>query len=126
MSNTPNPSQYVPLSRETIQKMIEALREINRINTKAIKERDDDAKLAMATSFLGSNLMRHAREFLGTWLTVANEYEPLVQAFGTLQLRAANFAAERAKVLGGVTHEPAEPPQSESGSVDPSQKIITP
>jgi len=90
-----NKSQFKPLTHEKINDMLAAIRRINAIHTQAIKQQSDQAELESATTYLAQSFLQHAGEFLGTWITVANEYEPLVAAWASFNSRTAGYAAQK-------------------------------
>lgn len=80
-----------PLTRELAGQMIAALHTINNIenNPDRDKQPTDEVAVADAKLFLEKNFVEHASEFLGSWIAVANEYEPMVASFAALQRRAS-------------------------------------
>jgi hypothetical protein len=98
MSNTTeqqNQNQFKPVTHELINNMLAAIRRINSIHTAEIKRPTDDSELEQATTYLAQNFLAHAGEFLGTWITVANEYEPLVASWASFNARTAGYAAQK-------------------------------
>ena len=86
-----------PLDRSLAEQMASALYTINNItqNPNYVKQPDDEIKLKALKLFLSNSFVDHASEFLGSWMAVANEYEPLVHSFAALQRRAAGLNAMR-------------------------------
>lgn len=82
-----------PLDKSLAEQMITALHSINNIqhNPDRVPQPEDESQLSSLRSFLADNFVLHASEFLGSWIAVANEYEPLVSAFAALQRRASGL-----------------------------------
>jgi hypothetical protein len=97
MNNNEKQNKFQPVTRELVGGMLAAIQRINAIHASPLKKVTDDAELESATTYLAQNFLQHAGEFLGTWITVANEYEPLVSAWATFNARTAGYSAVRQK-----------------------------
>ena len=74
----PQRKQIAALTAEEFEKIGGALQRINEIRDAAIKKPTDDAELAELIAFAGKGLIDHAPELLGCWITVRQEYQPLL------------------------------------------------
>jgi flagellar biosynthesis component FlhA len=72
------------LTQKQIDELAGALHRLKELNSKAIKESTDASETRGLNAFLQSNLMNHAEEFIACWITVQNEYRPLLQGFSGL------------------------------------------
>ena len=93
MSETAEKQQ--PLTRADIGSIVQAIQSINRLTSKAIKEKNDDAELSGQRQFLARILCTHAGELIQAWMIIADEYQPLVSAFASLTSRAAAVTQAR-------------------------------
>ena len=78
-----------------------ALARLAELKTKKIVEKDDAAENRGLEKFLQREMVEHAEEFLGCWFTIRNQYQPLIQGFASLIMRAdaviANVRAGKAE-----------------------------
>lgn len=117
--------QHQQLNQETWNRMVAALQTINRLSTKAIKEKSDAAEFSAAGSFLMDNLQQHAGELLGAWNMVANEYQPIVRAYAQLNLRAREVAAEwETRLQGEATARSAQEAPQADGPAPAADKSV--
>lgn len=89
-----------PLDRALAEQMASAVHTINSIvhhDGTRKPEPDDEIKLKGMSHFLSNAFLEHASEFLGAWLAVCYEYEPLVKSFAALQARATAMNQVREK-----------------------------
>lgn len=104
MSNTENKTvTHKPLNSSDVVKLAGITNRLKQIHNTVIKTAalEEEAQVLLTT--LGNTLLIHAAEFINAWLTVADEYMPLVNGFLSLQQRAANLAARRAQLLAEAT-----------------------
>ena len=73
-----------PLTEKIVSEMGGALQRIEELSTKAIIETSDAAERRGLEQFLTRALLEHAPELLGSWVTVRQEYAPLVRGFASL------------------------------------------
>lgn len=87
------PQMNKPLDRAIAEEMITALHAINKIKNDPDRkpEPNDADQLEDLEIFLRQIFLDHASEFLGAWIAIATEYEPLVTSFAALQRRAASI-----------------------------------
>lgn len=88
MSNT-NPTS---LTRLEVQKIIDAFGKLNDLSEKA-----DEAQIKALQEFVIEKLFTHASEFLGCWIVLQEEYDPLIRGFSGLLARAHQTLAEANK-----------------------------
>jgi hypothetical protein len=67
------------LTQANIDELAGALHRLNELNTKVIKETTDAAEARGLTAFLQANALPHLEEFLACWITIQQEYRPLLQ-----------------------------------------------
>jgi len=105
-------NQNQPLTREVVMKIATAINRLHALNQQKLATPDSDAEKDSLSNYVAAGLTHHAAEFINAWLCVADEYSPLVSAFSSLQLRAANMARARAELLAQT-----QPPAKDEGNI---------
>src|SRR5579862_4329951 len=93
------PQQRAPLNPAELQRIISAyarLKELNaaayarlkELNAATIANPRDDAEKQGLVNFLNDALLANAEEFFGCWVTMHQEYTPLITGFTALLQRA--------------------------------------
>lgn len=85
------------LTPELVQKVIEAqvrLRELGGHNT--IIDPKSEAEILGLKKFLGDVFVQHGNEFIGCWVAIRQEYEPLIQTLERIfnRVGAINLARQ--------------------------------
>lgn len=70
--------------------MLMSLQRIQTLVGSQIRTAEMDAEQKQLTQSLGNRLLQHSGEFLNAWLTVYNEYAPLVRGVSSLLARVSN------------------------------------
>ena len=79
------------MNYKTLNEMGGALRRIAELQAKKIIEKDDASELRALEAYVQSALRENANELLASWVTVENEFKPLVQGFSSLLGYAAQI-----------------------------------
>lgn len=82
------------LDRQTAEELFKAYRDYVRIGMTQVRTPEMDVEFSAAEKFLQANLLRFTGELLGCWFRVANEYEPLLMVFASLQRHANSINAQ--------------------------------
>lgn len=123
MSNNTEQTKFKPVTRELVEGMVAAIQRINQIHSSVVKKVTDEGEIEAATTYLAQNFLQHAGEFLGTWITVANEYEPLVSAWAGFNNRVAGFIAAKQRSDAEKLAEKIGPKPTEA---ETGGKVIVP
>jgi hypothetical protein len=111
--------QHQPLSRENVIEIAGALHSIREIETRTIKLPDDEATLNATRDWLAAKLYVNASELIGSWFAAHDEYQPLIEIYAKLQIRAA--------AVNRQYFSEANPPTTltNSGEASDKGKIVT-
>ncbi len=81
-----------------MQEIIGAYARLKELNASKIINPRDDAEKKGLHDFLVNALLAHAEEFFGCWVTMNQEYKPLIAGVGALLARATrSIAAQEEK-----------------------------
>ena len=111
------------LTREHVEQMIQAIRSITKIESLPGRSANDITELKGLREFLGRSFFEHSSEFLGAWIAVADEYEPLVHSFAALQYRAAGLNAIRMSKMQ-TQMQGEEPEEKNIVTLEPNQREV--
>jgi len=78
MSNEQQQQQNV-LTPEKVQQLIAAVARLKEIGGSTIIDPRNEAEQVGLKKFIGETMAEHVSEFIGCWVAVRQEYEPLVQ-----------------------------------------------
>lgn len=81
MSNTEIPSakvSYEPLKVADVANMQAAYRQLDTLLNQAVVTPNRDADIKGITEYLKNTFLAHADEFIGCWVTLNREYQPLL------------------------------------------------
>lgn len=96
MSNT----NISPLTRLEVQKIIDAFGKLNDLSEQVVissLKAADEAQRTALQEFVLDKLFTHASEFLGCWIVMNEEYDPLIRGFSSLLARAHQTLGEAAR-----------------------------
>lgn len=104
--------QRVALTPAEAQRIIGAYARLKELTSSAVSNPKDDAEKAGLQNFLTGAFFTHAEEFFGCWVTLNQEYIPLITGFTALMNRAlaridaqAKFRSQAAQA-SAVTETP--------------------
>jgi hypothetical protein len=97
------PTQATPLSNEQVLEMRRAYLRLQELTSSSLTMPGKDEEIENIKHFIGSILVTHASEFIGAWLTMNNEYGPLIAAVSKVLGRALQpmMPPQQAQSLGG-------------------------
>lgn len=81
------------LTRQEVVQLGGALQRLEELASYEVKTAAHEAEIRGLHEYLANTFLNHAKEFLGAWFTLRNEYEPLLSVFGTVALRVSNIIA---------------------------------
>lgn len=105
-TNTQN--QTKPLSRQQIKQMSEAYGRLLDIREATIKSPTHEAEAKGLVEFLSTEFLSHAAEFIGVWVAIRDEYEPLVNLAVRLTERVVAIKQLREQQASAPVPAPAE------------------
>lgn len=86
--------ENLALTGELVNQMRKALVRLTELKSNAVETPGKQQEIENLQDFVGQVLISNAGEFIGTWLTVNNEYAPMVRSFAILLDRASAFRAQ--------------------------------
>lgn len=96
MSNQTTTPPRVPLKSEEFEKIAGALHRLNEIKTSSIIDPKYQAEVEGLIAFLADQFISHGSEFLGCWMAVKHEYEPLINLVAGVQHRVQGVIRQAA------------------------------
>jgi hypothetical protein len=85
------------LTRSDVQQLADAYRRYAELSTQTLQTPNKDSELAGLRAYLTEKLFTHASEFIGCWIVLDTEYQPLINGFVALQSRANAVLVEAAR-----------------------------
>jgi len=104
MSNTTQPTV---LTVEQFEKIAGALQELKAIKKSAVINPNNEAQAQGLISFLADEFITHGEEFLGCYVAVKKEYEPLINLVARVQYRVSDVI-RKSTARPVVVHLPEE------------------
>lgn len=96
MSNQTTTPPRIPLTSEEFEKIAGALHRLNEIKTSTIIDPKYAAEAEGLIEFLADQFISHGPEFLGCWMAVKHEYEPLINLVAGVQHRVQGVIRQAA------------------------------
>ncbi len=90
--NNPN----VPLTHAEGTQLGEVYARWVELRNQSIKTPTSAAEIKGCAEFLGNTLVAHASEFIGCWMAVRNEYEPMLGLLSRVSQRIAGINKQQA------------------------------
>ena len=84
-----------PLTPERASEIGRALDRYKQIGSSTIINPRDEAELTGLKNFFSTAMVEHGSEFMGCWMAVRTEYEPLVQVIERIASRIGSISANR-------------------------------
>jgi hypothetical protein len=94
-----------PLTVELVGEMRRALIRLHDLQSQAVETPGKQEEVGNIQTFVGQSLITNASEFIGAWLTVQNEYAPMVRTVAVLLDRAGSI---RAQAQGAIKAQAAK------------------
>lgn len=86
-----------PLSVNDIHNMQVAMHKIKKLRSQSVVTPNLESEITGLTQFIVKTFLQHADEFVGTWIVMNTEYEPLLQGVRRMFSRIEDInASERA------------------------------
>lgn len=121
MSNTLN--QTPPLDFPQINQAAAAFTRFVELREQTVATPTSEAEIRGLAEFLSTFFINHAAEFLGNWITVRTEYQPLVQVLSPLFRRVHGFMNHQAAAQAEAQAKQAKATETVD-SAEPKGKII--
>ena len=101
------------LTQKDIDEIAGGLDRLAQLNEKVLKETTDAAEARGLQAFIQTKMTEHAMEFVACWITMQNEYLPLVKGFTALFGNACTMIDRQQKARAPKTCECAPGGESE-------------
>jgi hypothetical protein len=97
--NTQTPVSHEPLKVADVVNLQAAYRQLGELLNQSVVTSNRDADVKGITEYLKNTFLAHADEFIGCWITLNREYQPLLMGVRGLLNRIADIdAAEQANI----------------------------
>lgn len=122
-------NENLPLTPEKASQIGVALQRYREIGASAIINPRNEAELTGLRNFFCQVMIDHGNEFMGCWMAVRSEYEPLVQVIERIAQRISSIGAARnaqrvAELQAAQSAQPAAPAQPEPQPAEQPSNII--
>jgi hypothetical protein len=88
-------TEQTALTPEKAQSISAALQRYSELGSSRIIDPRNEAELTGLKNFFSNVLIEHGREFMGCWLAIRQEYEPLVQVIERIATRISAINRSR-------------------------------
>jgi hypothetical protein len=83
-----------------------AIHDLDQLETKSIKEKDDAAKGRALHSFLQDKMVLHSMEFLSAWFTLEQEYKPYLSSQASMLGNVLTIVQRRQQIMEAQAKQP--------------------
>lgn len=102
-------------SQELVAQMAGAMHRFNELNAQTVDTPNRSSEMKGIMDFLANSFLAHREEFIGCWLAMHNEYDPLIKGFAALIGRASARNNQIMQQAEKQAAKQAEPPADEEG-----------
>lgn len=109
-----NNNQPPQMTNAEVRQLGQSYARFHFLRNATIKQPKDEAELRGLTEYMATTFIDHASEFIGCYVAVKSEYEPLLNIFAQIVNRVSNIRAAQA-----AQQQAAEAAESAPANVSP-------